>query len=324
MSSLAARSTLASKPDPVPSSLFVNGWFPRRRLLALALGLLAGAILAWLWNAHLVDQQIGFNSADAMLGRNANATPLGGVLSGVLFAFATGLAGSFTACNIAAFGAVGSLVGQVPDRRARFKQALRPIGWLAAGMVPVSAIYGAVVGIAGTHMPQFSSTPARPGTLSAGSIQSMTAFGVVGLAMIVFGLAALGLVRDPLAAVSRRHPNTPMVVLGVLIGGFLIGRPYPLFRDLFRSAARSHDPLYGAAAFVLQSAGNIAVMAVLFLVLAGAPGRRLRRWLGTNPVRITLLTAVSFLAAGAFAVLYWDVRALSNIGVLWFPHSPWH
>ena len=44
--------------------------------------------------------------------------------------------------------------------------------------------------------------------------------------------------------------------------GFLIGRPYPLFRIMFRSAAEQHNVLYGAAAFALQSVGNIVVMAV--------------------------------------------------------------
>lgn len=53
---------------------------------------------------------------------------------------------------------------------------------------------------------------------------------------------------------------------------------------MFRHAAGSHNPLYGAAAFVLQSFGNIIVLSVLFLAIALRTGGRLQRWLGANPI----------------------------------------
>ncbi|MBO1415036.1 hypothetical protein J0670_10520 [Streptomyces sp. FH025] len=304
-----------------PTSLFVTGDFPRRRWLTALLGAVGGLLLAYAWNAKLVDDEIGFSSADALLGHDAHATPIAGVASGIVFAFVSGLAGSFTACNIAAFGAVGPLVGQAPSLRGRFLHLARPLGWIFAGMAPVSAAYGALVGIVGTHMPQFS-TAAGKG-LSPRAIQSMATFGLIGLVMIVLGLAAVGLIRDPLAGISRRFPNAPLVLVGVLIGGFLVGRPYPLFRDLFRHAANTHNPLYGAGAFVLQSVGNTAVMALLFLLLSSRPGERLRRLLSARPGRISVVTAAAFLVAGVFTVVYWDVRMLARLGYLWFPSSPW-
>ncbi|MDH6128781.1 hypothetical protein [Kitasatospora sp. GP82] len=306
---------------PPHSSLFVTGRFPRRRGLLLLLSVVAGFLAAYAWDAKLVDDEIGFTSANAMLGHNAHATPIGGIASGVVFAFVSGLAGSFTACNIAAFGAVGPLVGQAQSRRARFLQAVRPLGWLAAGMIPVSAAYGALVGIVGTHLPQFS-TAASKG-LSPRSVQSMAVFGLVAVVMIVLGLAAAGLIGDPLAALSRRFPNAPLVLVGALIGGFLIGRPYPLFRDLFRHAATTHSPLYGATAFALQSIGNIVVMSVLFVLLSYGVGGRLRRWLAAEPARASALTAAAFLVAGVFTLVYWDVRILGRLGYIWFPPSPW-
>ncbi|MEU1287576.1 hypothetical protein [Kitasatospora sp. NPDC005856] len=313
--------------DPAPrtpasrTSLFVTGDFPRRRWLTLLLGTAGGLLLAYAWNAKLVDDEIGFTSADALLGHDAHGTPITGVLSGILFAFVTGLAGSFTACNIAAFGAVGPLVGQAPSLRGRLLHVARPLGWIFAGMAPVSAAYGALVGLVGTHMPQFS-TAASKG-LTPRAIQSMTTFGLIGLVMIVLGLAAVGLVRDPLAGLSRRFPNAPLVLVGVLIGGFLVGRPYPLFRDLFRHAAKTHDPLYGAGAFLLQSVGNIVVMALLFALLTYAAGGRLQRRLAAVPARISVLTASAFLVAGVFTVVYWDLRILGKLGYIWFPASPW-
>jgi hypothetical protein len=152
----------------------------------------------------------------------------------------------------------------------------------------------------------------------------MVVFGLIGLAMCYLGLATLGVVRDPFARIAKRFPNAPMVFMGVLIGGFLIGRPFALFRQMFRDAAESGNPLYGAAAFTLQSIGNVVVMAVLFLILAYFAGGRLHRWVSANPRRITVVTAVALIVAGAFTFLYWDVRLLARREILpWYPVAPW-
>jgi hypothetical protein len=112
--------------------------------------------------------------------------------------------------------------------------------------------------------------------------------------------------------------------MGALIGGFLIGRPFALFRQLFRDAAESGNPLYGAAAFVLQSLGNIVVLALIFLLLAYFSGGRVQRWLAAKPSRVTALIAVAFIVAGVFTFLYWDVRVLARRGIIpWYPTAPW-
>jgi len=320
VSSLTVSETPASPPAP-QTSLFVNGWFPRHRALCFLVGALGGFLLSYLWSASLADETIGFNSADAMLGHSASTAPIGSIASGIVFAFVSGLAGSFTACNVAVFGAVGPLVGRAEGRRTKFLQTLRPVGWLTVGMVPVSALYGAIVGVVGTRMPQYSNASGHG--ITPRTAQSMIAFGVVGAVMIVMGLAALGVVRDPLARVSRRFPNAPLILMGVLIGGFLIGRPYPLFHKMFQHAANTHNPLYGAVAFTLQSIGNIIVMATLFLLLSYGLGGRVQRYLAANPTRASVLTATTFLIAGFFTVLYWDVRVLHRLDYIWFPTPPW-
>src|SRR5439155_113606 len=163
-------------------------------------------------SSQTADDRIGFNTANAILGHDAKTTPIAGVGSGILFAFVTGFAGSFTACNVACFGAVGPLVGSATTRREKLAATLKPIGWMSAGLLPVSAIYGAIVGIVGTRMPQFSTKPSKG--LSPRSIQTMIAFGTIGLIMLILGLAALGIIRDPLAAVSRRYKNAPLILMG--------------------------------------------------------------------------------------------------------------
>ncbi|WP_367138231.1 hypothetical protein [Saccharothrix sp. HUAS TT1] len=306
------------------TSLFVNGHFPRRRGLIVLIASIAGFLLTVVWSAHFVDSVIGDNVANTLLGHNAKETPIEGIAAGIAFAFASGIAGTFTACNIAAFGAVAPMLGSAGSRWSRLVAALKPIGWLAVGMIPVSALYGVLVGVIGTRMPQFSTAATVPGTLNGRSIQSLVVFGIIGLVMFYLGLAALGLVRDPFRKVSQRFPNAPMVFMGVLIGGFLIGRPFGLFRQMFRDAAESHNPLYGAAAFTLQSVGNIVIIAILFLALAYFAGGRLQRWISANPTRITVVTAVALIVAGVFTFMYWDIRLLARREIIpWYPTAPW-
>ncbi|WP_254716699.1 hypothetical protein [Actinomadura sp. WMMB 499] len=260
---------------------------------------------------------IGANTTNALLGHEAEGAPIGGLLSGAAFAFASGLGGTFTACNIAAIGAAAPMAGQGGAGR-RLRAAVRPLLWLAAGAAAVSAAYGVVVAVAGTRMPQYS-TAAHTSGLSPRSIQSMIVFGVIGLVLTYLGLAALGLVKDPFS----RFPNGRMLVMGGLIGGFLIGRPYGLYRQLFRDVADEGNVLYGAGTFALQSLGNIVIFGAVFLVLAVAAGGSLGRRLAAKPGRIALITGVMLIAAGVFTFLYWDVRLLARRDLIWFPVAPW-
>ncbi|MCP2357805.1 MFS family permease [Nonomuraea thailandensis] len=288
---------------------------PRRRWLLVTLSCLAGFLLTVVWSASFVDTTIGGAVTDTLLGEGAGERPLAGAAAGVVFAFVSGLAGTFTACNIAVFGAVAPMVSEGGQTR----RLLAPLGWLGAGMTAVSALYGAVVGAVGVAMPQFSTAQNVAGALSPRSIQSMVVFGVIGLAMLYLGLAAIGLVPDPFA----RAPRARLVFLGALIGGFLIGRPFPLFRHLFRHAAESGNPLYGAAAFTLQSLGNVVLMAVLFLIVARYGGG-LRRWLQAEPGRVAAVTAATLIVAGVFTFLYWDLRLLARREIIpWYPVAPW-
>ncbi|MCO5973107.1 hypothetical protein [Actinoallomurus soli] len=293
-----------------------------RRAVVIGASVLAAFLLTVVWSAEFVDKTIGQNVAGSLLGHDPVRTPIAGSAAGIVYAFVSGLAGTFTACNIAVFGAVAPMVGEPTSLRRRLWNSLRPLAWLGLGMVVVSATYGAITGVAGTRMPQFSTASGRP-TLTPRLVQSMIAFGVIGTVFVLLGLVALGVVPDPLARLSRRFPQARSVLVGMMIGGFLIGRPYPLYRVLFRDAAQSHDPFFGAAAFALQSLGNVLLMALITVVLVRLTGGRVRRWVAARPGRAALVTGAAFLVAGVFTVLYWDVRLLSNVGYLWYPTAPW-
>ncbi|MET7807006.1 hypothetical protein [Micromonospora chersina] len=291
----------------------------RRRPVAAVAGVLGGLVLAVLWSFEFVDHVIGDNVANSVLGTDAKQTAIAGSAAGVVFAFVSGFAGTFTACNIAVFGALPDVAEcSTAPRRGRLAAALVPLGWLALGLVSVAAVYGFLAVLVGSRLPQLSTDTVGDG-LPVRLVQASVVFGVIGLAFAWLGLAALGLLPDPFAG----RPVARLVTLGALVGGFLVGRPYPLFHKLLEQAVDSHNPFYGALVLVLQSLGNVLIMAVLALLLVLGTRGAFQRWLA-RPGRAALLVGVSLLALGAFLVFYWDVRLPAMFGYGWFPTMPWN
>ncbi|MFG3708973.1 hypothetical protein ACGF7U_30180 [Micromonospora sp. NPDC047670] len=290
----------------------------RGRIVLLATA--AGVLLSVLWSYELVDHVIGDSVANALLGHDAKATAIGGTLAGLVFAFVSGLAGTFTACNIAMAASIGpmSQAGAGSATKTGLRSLVRPVAWLTAGMVAVAAVYGFVGVLVGEGLPQLST--ATVGGLPVRLVQSMVVFGVIGLTFVYLGLAALGVLRDPFA----NRPAARVVVLGALVGGFLIGRPYPLFNKLFHWAVETGNPLYGAGAFVLQSLGNIAVVTALFALIVVLTRGRFVRWLAASPPRTAALTGGMLIALGVFMVVYWDVRLPAMFDYGWFPTMPYN
>lgn len=280
----------------------------------------AGLLLAILWSFDLVDHVIGDNVANTLLGRDAKTTAIGGTVAGLAFAFVSGLAGTFTACNIAMAASIGpmSQASAGSSARSGLRSMLRPVGWLALGMVVVSGVYGFIGVLVGDRMPQLST--ATSGGIPVRLWQSMVVFGVVGLAFVYLGVAAVGLLPDPFA----RHPVARVVTLGALVGAFLIGRPFALFNKLFHWTVDSGNPLYGAGAFILQSLGNIVVVSTVFCLIVLITRGRFIGWLSSNPARTVAVTGALLIALGVFTFVYWDVRLPASFGHGWFPTLPYN
>ncbi|MFL6163705.1 MAG: hypothetical protein ACJ74U_15985 [Jatrophihabitantaceae bacterium] len=283
--------------------------------------LVIGLAIAALWSPQLVDDDIGVNVVHGLLGRDAATTSLSGTITGLVFAFVVGVAGTFTACNIAVFAAVAPIVHDRGTLSGRVRQALRPLGWLAVGALVTAGLYGAIGASLGSRIPQLSTATVGAHHFPVRLLQSLVVFGLIGLVMLYLGAAALGAVPDPLARLAIRWEPAPQVFMGVLIGGFLIGRPWPLFHLMFAHAAANHDAAFGAAAFVLVAAGNMLLMVLLFLLLlvTGLP-----RWLSRKPNRVVAMTAAAWLVGGSFTFVYWAIRLPARLGYGWFPTMPWH
>jgi cytochrome c biogenesis protein CcdA len=284
---------------------------------------LAGIALSVLWSYEFVDSVIGDNVANTLLGHDAKATAIGGTAAGLLFAFVSGLAGTFTACNIAMAASVGPMA-QADARgtgdhgaRGTVRAVLRPVKLLTLGMLAVSVAYGFIGVLIGERLPQVSTDIV--GHMPVRIIQSSVVFGVIGLALTYLGLAALGVLPD----VFARRPALRVFTMGALVGGFLVGRPYPLFNKLFHWAIETGNPLYGGLSFALQSLGNIVIVTVLFALLVLATRGRFLQWLRSGS-RATVVTGTLLIALGVFTVVYWDLRVPAIFGVGWFPSLPYN
>jgi hypothetical protein len=307
----------SAHPVTVPDSTEVE---PGRRGRLVLFSVLAGVALAILWSFEFVDSVIGDNVANTLLGHDAKATAIGGTMAGLLFAFVSGLAGTFTACNIAMAASLGpmSQAGAGPiGRRGALRAVLRPVGLLTLGMLAVSVTYGFVGVLIGDGLPQVSTETV--GDMPVRIIQSSVVFGLIGLALTYLGLAALGVLPDIFAG----RPALRVFVLGALVGGFLIGRPYPLFNKLFHWAVDSGNPLYGSAAFALQSIGNVILVTLIFAALVLATRGRFLDWM-LRGNRAAVVTGTLLVALGVFTVVYWDLRVPSIFGFGWFPSMPYN
>ena len=276
-----------------------------------------GVGLAIVWSPSFVDQTIGENGATTILGYSVTTTPITGVLMAIGFAFVSGLTGTFTACNVAGLSAIAPLSA---GRRPSLPSALRSLGWLALGTSVVAGLYGAVGALIGPNIPQLSQ--ATVGRFPIRLIQSMVVFGILGLVLVAMGLAAMGRVRVDFPRPGL-YPAARLVLIGGLIGAFLIGRPFALFVKIFEYAAATHNPALGALVFMLQSLGNIALLTLVFLLVAMVGRGRLLRWLTARPDRLARFNAVALLAAGTFLVAYWCVRLPAVFGIGWWPRVPW-
>lgn len=298
----------------------------RRRWLIVTLAVCAGLALAVFWWSDLVDDKIGGNVSNALLRNTAEDMTIGGSVVGAFFALVTGLAGTFTACNIAVFGAIAPLAAQRDTVSGKLKEVLKPIAWLTLGAVIIGGLYGAIGALIGHHLPQLSD--ARIGDPETGlrvrSIQSAVAFGLIGVALIWRGLAALKIVKFPLQPLFDRRPRAELLFMGGLIGAFLIGRPFGLFRRMFEYAADTHNPAIGFATFALQAVGNVLLVGFIFLAITLISRGGFQRWLTARPNRLAKVTAVALIVGGTFFIAYWDIKVGYRAHLIWWPTLPYN
>lgn len=289
---------------------------PRRGRLVLG-SALVGLLIAVLWSAELVDSVIGDAIAVPLVGGDPATVPVTGSTAAVVLAFVTGLAGTLTACNVAVVSALVPAAGSGGGVRT----LLRPLGILVGSAVAVSGAYGAVVVLTGDL--SFQVTDARVGELPGRLVQAGVVFTVIGAILLWRGLAAAGIARDRVSALLERRPDLDIGVLGVLVGAFVVGRPFPPFRHMLTWAVENGDPLLGAGLLALQTLGNLAVLVLVVVLVAALSRGRALRWLTASPRRATRISAAVLVAAGTFFLVYWGAATFARAGLIWWPYMPW-
>lgn len=292
---------MTTNPCDKYGMLRVLGW----AFLAVVLGIL----IAGFWNYHLVD---GFGK-DVVAGNTiGNTEKLSGkygqygVGLGMFFGTIAGLAATFTACNCVVFAMLPGLVCST-DAESTDTSPWAIVGIFVSGVVLVSALYGLYVGSMGAA--EIETYNERANRI----LQAQVVFSGLGIVMMIWGLFELGLFNNPLGFTGD---NTAFKAgtLGVMVGLFAVGRPFPVFRDFLTYAASSDSPLFGAGAMAMQGVGQIAVMVLLFGLIFWLAGRTIARWVSENPSQPTLVSGLALLMGGSFFVFYWGLAIAFDIG----------
>lgn len=281
-----------------------------RRLWYAVLAVAAGILVAGFWNFRLVD---GFGR-DVVAGHTiGDARALStsfaenGAAFGFLFGAVAGLAATFTACNCVVFAMLPGLACRAGTTKSS-TTALRALAVFTAGVVTVGAAYGWYVGTLG---------PDGMAAYNAGRLfQANVVFTGIGLVMLAWGAFELGLVGGGRSALRTwlAEPTTKAGIMGLLVGAFAVGRPFPVMRDFLVYAASARSPLYGAAVMTMQGLGQIALMVGLFLILVYGLRDRLATWVTRKPHQVALVNAIALLAGGTFFVFYWGLAFAFDIG----------
>jgi len=227
----------------------ITGYSLGRRWIYMAAATALGAIVAGFWNFRLVDgfgaDIVAAHTIGGYQGKAAQFASLGTGF-GFLFAMVAGLAATFTACNCVAFAMIPGLTC-ARDAKAGRSMALQSLGIMLVCVMVVGAIYGSFVGWLGPE--GVEALNARPVRFA----QATVVFSVLGLAMLFWGAIEFGLLDGLTArasAVTRAffsQPTTKAALMGLMIGAFAVGRPYPVFREFLLYTAQAQRPGYGAA-----------------------------------------------------------------------------
>lgn len=292
--------------------------YSTKRRIGYTLGAIVFAVLvAGFWNYHLVD---GFGSnivAGETIGDTAELAgeyeSRGGGF-GFIFAAIAGLAATFTACNCVVFAMIPGLACSADQSSSGSNTAWKAFGAFTSGVLVMTGIYGIYVGFLGPEGVEVINRRAvRLG-------QAQAVFTILGIVMLLWGgleLGYLDAVKNRVSETTRKFLNQTTVkalILGVLVGLFAVGRPFPVFREFLVYAASAQNPLYGAGVMMVQGIGQIAVMALLFFIIIKAAGSKLNSVAVRKPYKFRMISGLALIAGGTYFIYYWGLAFIFDIG----------
>lgn len=298
------------------SDRFKAAYSVKKRVLYTAGAILFAVVVAGFWNYHLVD---GFGRDFIAGGTIGDTGKLAGEYEskgsgfGFIFAAVAGLAATFTACNCVVFAMIPGLACAT-DRETQKISPLKVFTSFTAGVLLVTAAYGMYVGYLGADGVEMLN--GRPVRLA----QAQAVFTVLGLIMLVWGMMEMGYLdrlKDRFSDTTRAFFNqttTKAFLLGSLVGLFAVGRPFPVFREFLVYAASAQNPIYGALVMMIQGLGQIAVMALLFFLVAWAADDAISKIAAEKPYKFRMVSGLALVAGGTYFIYYWGLAFLFDIG----------
>lgn len=297
-------------------SEFQSAYSLKKRILYALAAIIAAVLIAGFWNYHLVD---GFGKdfvAGSTIGNTSDladdyATKGSGF--GFIFAAIAGLAATFTACNCVIFAMIPGLACSA-DSQSGNNTAWKAFGCFVAGVLVPTAFYGFFVGFLGADGVEVLNERA------VRLAQAQAVFTLLGIVMLIWGFFEMGFLdklKKRFSDVTRAflgQTTTKALLLGILVGCFAIGRPFPVFREFLVYAASANSPFYGAGVMMIQGLGQIAVMALLFGLMIWLAGNKLGTAAQNKPHKFRMVSSIALITGGMYFIYYWGLAFIFDIG----------
>jgi sulfite exporter TauE/SafE len=288
----------------------------RCRIGYTLLAVLAAVLIAGFWNYHLVDgfgKEIVAGNTIGDTSQLADDYGTKGTSFGFIFAAIAGLAATFTACNCVVFAMIPGLACSV-DQKSGKNAAWKAFGAFVSGVLVITGFYGVFVGFLGAE--GIEALNERPVRIA----QAQAVFTLLGTIMLIWGLFEMGFldrIKKHLSDTTRAFLSqitTKALLLGVLVGFFAVGRPFPVFREFLVYAASANSPLYGAGVMMIQGLGQIAVMALLFGLVVWLAGEKIGSAAQSKPYKFRMISSIALITGGTYFIYYWGLAFIFDIG----------
>lgn len=300
----------------MPQSSFKNFYSFNRRIIYFSLAVIAAVCLAGFWNYHLVDgfgQQVVAGNTIGDTSQLSNDFANKGTSFGFIFAAIAGLAATFTACNCVVFAMIPGLACSV-DKKTQRNNAYKAFGLFVLGVLIITGFYGIFVGFLGVDGVEAINERA------VRMAQAKSVFTLLGILMLLWGLFEiefLDVLKGKLSYVTRAflgQTTTKAFLLGIFVGFFAVGRPFPVFREFLKYAASANNPLYGAGVMMIQGLGQILVMALLFALIMWFAGEKIAKKAQTVPQKFQMISSMALITGGVYFIYYWGLAFIFDIG----------
>lgn len=291
--------------------------YPLTKRIMYTFGAISAAvIIAGFWNYHLVD---GFGKEIVAGNTIGNTSQLAGDFSsrgssfGFIFAAIAGLAATFTACNCVVFAMIPGLTCSIENKSGK-NRPWKAFRSFVFGVLVITGCYGFFIGFLGSDGIQALN---ERGVRLA---QAQAIFTLLGVVMLIWGLFEMGFLdrlKTYFSDTTRAFLNqvtTKALLLGLLVGSFAVGRPFPVFRQFLSYAASAESPLYGGAVMMIQGLGQIAVMALLFGLIIWIAGSKIGAAAQEKPHKFQLISSIALITGGSYFIYYWGLAFVFDIG----------